>query len=58
MRRDPLPYSTGSIEFRRARTLTIRTEEPQHVQVDGDLLGEADVVHARVQHGGLIVRTP
>lgn len=58
VRRDPLPYSTGSIEFRRAHTLTIRTEEPEHVQVDGDLLGEASVVHARVQHGGLVVRTP
>ncbi|WP_324650323.1 diacylglycerol/lipid kinase family protein [Georgenia sp. H159] len=57
VRRDPLPYSTGSIEFRRAHTLTIRTDEPQHVQVDGDLLGEASVVHARVQHGGLVVRT-
>lgn len=58
VRRDLLPYSTGSIEFRRAHTLTIRTEEPEHVQVDGDLLGEASVVHARVQHGGLVVRTP
>jgi len=58
VRRDPLPYSTGTIEFRRAHTLTIRTEEPEHVQVDGDLLGEASVVHARVQHGGLVVRTP
>jgi len=58
VRRDPLPYSTGSIEFRRGRTLTIRTDQPEHVQVDGDLLGEAAVVHARVQHGGLVVRTP
>ncbi len=58
VRRDPLPYSTGSIEFRRAHTLTIRTEQPEHVQVDGDLLGEASVVHARVQPGGLVVRTP
>ncbi|WP_413451568.1 diacylglycerol kinase family protein [Georgenia phoenicis] len=58
VRRDLMPYSTGSIDFRRAHSLTIRTEEPEHVQVDGDLLGEAAVVHARVQHGGLVVRTP
>ncbi|QDB78037.1 diacylglycerol kinase [Georgenia wutianyii] len=57
VRRDLLPYSTGTIEFRRTRTLTIRTEEPEHVQVDGDLLGEATVVHARVQPAGLVVRT-
>jgi len=57
IRRDLLPYSTGTIEFRRTRTLTIRTEEPEHVQVDGDLLGEAAVVHARVQPAGLVVRT-
>ena len=58
IRRDPLPYSTGSIEFRRAQTVTIRTDRPEQVQVDGDLLGEASVVHARVQHAGLVVRTP
>ncbi len=58
VRRDPLPYSTGTIDFRRAQTLTIRTEEPESVQVDGDLLGEAAVVHARVEPGGLVVRTP
>ena len=57
-RRDPLPYSTGTIDFRRAQTLTIRTDRPEPVQVDGDLLGEANVVHARVQHAGLFVRTP
>ena len=58
IRRSRLPYSTGSIEFRRAQTVTIRTDRPEQVQVDGDLLGEASVVHARVQHAGLVVRTP
>ncbi|MEE6273993.1 diacylglycerol/lipid kinase family protein [Georgenia wangjunii] len=57
VRKDLVPYSTGSIEFRRTRTVTVRTEEPEHVQVDGDLVGMATVVHARVEEAGLRVRT-
>lgn len=58
IRNERLPYGTGSMEFRRSRTVTVRTAEPEQVQVDGDLLGEATAVHARVQHRGLLVRTP
>ncbi|MFD1717579.1 diacylglycerol/lipid kinase family protein [Georgenia deserti] len=58
IRKDRMPYTTGSIEFRRARSLTVRTDEPEHVQVDGDLVGYATAVHARVEKGGLVVRTP
>ncbi len=57
IRKDLVPYSTGTIDFRRARTVTVRTEEPEHVQVDGDLVGMATVVHARVEASGLVVRT-
>ncbi|WP_454777643.1 diacylglycerol/lipid kinase family protein [Georgenia muralis] len=57
VRKDVMPYSTGFIEFRRARSVVVRTEEPEHVQVDGDLIGYATVVHARVEQGGLVVRT-
>ncbi|MFC7404262.1 diacylglycerol/lipid kinase family protein [Georgenia alba] len=58
IRKDRMPYTTGSIEFRRTRSLVVRTEEPEHVQVDGDLVGYATTVHARVEKGGLVVRTP
>ncbi|MDD9205663.1 diacylglycerol kinase, partial [Georgenia sp. 10Sc9-8] len=57
IRKDVLPYSTGSIEFRRARSVVVRTEEPEHVQVDGDLVGFATTIHVRVEKSGLVVRT-
>jgi len=57
VRKDLVPYSTGTIEFRRARSVMVRTEEPEHVQVDGDLVGFATTIHARVEKGGLVVRT-
>lgn len=58
IRKDLMPYKTGSIEFRRARDVIVHTEEPEHVQVDGDLIGYATIVRARVEQGGLVVRTP
>ncbi|GAA4427989.1 diacylglycerol kinase family protein [Georgenia halophila] len=58
VRKDRMPYTTGSIEFRRAGSVVVRTEEPEHVQVDGDLVGYATTIHARVEKSGLVVRTP
>ncbi|MPV36061.1 diacylglycerol/lipid kinase family protein [Georgenia subflava] len=57
IRKDLMPYSTGTIEFRRARSVVVRCDEPEHVQVDGDLVGYATTIHARVEKGGLTVRT-
>ncbi|KAE8763212.1 diacylglycerol/lipid kinase family protein [Georgenia thermotolerans] len=57
VRKDLLPYSTGSIRFRRAQELVVRTEEPEHVQVDGDLVGFATTIYVRAEKGGLVVRT-
>ncbi|MHB1289273.1 diacylglycerol/lipid kinase family protein [Georgenia sp.] len=57
VRKDPLPYRTASIEFKRARSVVVRTEVPEQVQVDGDLIGYARVIHARVEESGLVVRT-
>jgi len=51
------PYSTSTMEFHRAREATIRTVEPEQVQVDGEALGTAWAVAARVQEGALLVRT-
>ncbi len=55
--RRQLPGQPGSIEFWRGREVTIRCEEPESIQVDGDLIGEAIALHVRTEPGGLIVRT-
>lgn len=58
IRKDLVPYRTASIDFKRARSVVVRTEVPEQVQVDGDLIGYARTIHARVEAGGLLVRTP
>lgn len=44
--------------MRRTRTLSLRLRSPQPAQVDGDYLGRAVAVHARLQRGALLVRVP
>lgn len=56
VRRD-LPGQPGSIEFWRGRTVSVRTERPEQIQVDGDLVGRAHGVEVRIDPGALIVRT-
>ncbi|UFU06951.1 diacylglycerol/lipid kinase family protein [Ruania halotolerans] len=56
IRRD-LPVSPSSIEFWRGREVAVSCDQPEHLQVDGDLIGEATAVTARLQAGGLRVRT-
>lgn len=53
-RRLPAP---SSIEFWRGREVHVVCSQPEQVQVDGDLIGEATELTARVQHSGLRVRT-
>lgn len=55
--RRQLPGQPGSIEFWRGREITVRSESPEPVQVDGDLIGEAVGLQVRTQHHGLLVRT-
>ncbi|MBK5249796.1 MAG: diacylglycerol kinase, partial [Actinomycetales bacterium] len=55
--RRQLPASPGSIEFWRAKDITVRCDRPEPVQVDGDLIGEAVGLTVRIQPGGLLVRT-
>lgn len=50
--------STGQIASRQARAVTVTVDEPQIVQVDGDALGRARTVHARVDAGALIIAVP
>ncbi|SDS05692.1 Diacylglycerol kinase family enzyme [Paraoerskovia marina] len=52
-----LPAKIGKIEHARARTVTVRVEEGQQAQVDGDLIGKAVELKARVQPSSLVVRT-
>lgn len=55
IRQDPLP-KTGSLEVYRARSFTITTEQPALIEVDGDILGFASQVSARIDHRALTVR--
>lgn len=55
--RRQLPGSPGSIEFWRGRDATVRCAEPEPIQVDGDLIGEAIALHVRTEPAGLVVRT-
>lgn len=46
----------SQIRFWRGRTVGVRLEQPEQVQVDGDLVGEAVELRVRVQAGALRVR--
>lgn len=47
----------SSIEFWRGRNVRVICDQPEQVQVDGDLIGEASEVAVRVHASGLRVRT-
>ena len=47
----------SSIEFWRGREVRVVSDRPEQVQVDGDLIGEANHLAVRVQASGLRVRT-
>ncbi|WP_235866329.1 diacylglycerol/lipid kinase family protein [Serinibacter arcticus] len=49
-------YNPSRIDFWRARTVSVRLEEPHAVQVDGDLIGDAIALRVRIQPDGLRVR--
>ena len=46
----------GSIEFRRARRAVVEAQKPELIQADGDALGWARDVTARVDIGALLLR--
>ncbi len=54
--RTRLPNKAGRIDHTRARETRVRTREPQQVQVDGDIIGRAYEIAARVDPGALRVR--
>lgn len=51
---------TDSAYFRRARCaeLTVSAGSPQHVELDGDVIGTAHAARFRADHGSLTVRLP
>ena len=55
--RNELPGKIGRIDHGRARQLRVVADRPEAVQVDGDVLGRALEISARVDPGALIVRT-
>ncbi|WP_182353874.1 diacylglycerol/lipid kinase family protein [Flaviflexus huanghaiensis] len=52
---DGLP-ETGKIDLKKTRAASVVTRDPERVQVDGDALGYASTIRARVEPGGLLVR--
>ena len=44
------------MDHERARTVTVRADRPEQVQLDGDTIGEARALKAVVQPLALVVR--
>ncbi len=55
---DKLPTGLGSIDFRQAESASVTVDGAQVVQVDGDPLGWARTVHARVDAAALDMSVP
>lgn len=53
-----LPNKAGRMDVMRVQRLGVRSPEPQKIQVDGDTIGEAMEVAARVDKQSLTVRVP
>lgn len=51
-------YRASRIDHTQAVEVDIRMEQPQKVQVDGEVLGRATALTARVDPGALLVRVP
>ncbi|GGC02800.1 diacylglycerol/lipid kinase family protein [Cellulomonas carbonis] len=56
--RTELPNRIGRIDHVNAREVRVRSRDPQPVQVDGDTIGEALEVAAKIQERALVVRVP
>lgn len=48
----------NSVRYARGRGLELSTDEPQHVQLDGDEFGEGTAMTCRVVAGGLLIAVP
>ena len=48
----------SAIESRPAKVVTIQSERPEGVEIDGESLGAATAIEGRVDEGALLVRVP
>lgn len=55
--RSELPAKIGRIDHAKARRVRVRVEGGEQAQVDGDVLGQAVELEARVDPGALVVRS-
>ncbi|MGH8918094.1 MAG: diacylglycerol kinase family lipid kinase, partial [Actinomycetes bacterium] len=46
------------VEHWQGAAITIISEQPQQAQLDGDTVGEAEMLRVRVDRGALLVRVP
>jgi diacylglycerol kinase family enzyme len=51
-------YRASRIDHTRGEVVAIRMDQPQKVQVDGEALGRATAISAKVDAGALVVRVP
>lgn len=51
-------YRASRIDHTQAVEVDIRMDQPQKVQIDGEVLGRASAISARVEPGALVVRVP
>jgi len=54
--RSRLPNKAGKIDHARAKEMRVRARDPQQIQVDGDIIGSAYEIAARVEALALTVR--
>ncbi|WP_369824625.1 diacylglycerol kinase family protein [Cellulosimicrobium sp. CUA-896] len=55
--RSELPAKIGRIDHAKARRVRVRVEGGEQAQVDGDVIGQAVELEARVDPGALVVRS-
>lgn len=53
-----LKNDPGSIQFRQTQRTRVDISRPYPVQIDGDPIGSARTIHARVDPGALVIRVP
>jgi diacylglycerol kinase family enzyme len=54
--RSGLPNKAGKLDHARAKEMRVRARDPQQIQVDGDIIGSAYEIAARVEPLALTVR--
>ncbi|MFK0400867.1 diacylglycerol/lipid kinase family protein [Microbacterium sp. NPDC090225] len=53
-----LAHEVRAMSYRTTRDIRLRSDTPHRLEIDGDVVGQAMAIHARVEHGGLNVIVP